>query len=147
MAYELMNRELSWLSFNYRVLQEAKDKTVPILERLKFLAIYSSNLDEFFRVRVALLRKAMKGKDETEIKQLIKSILLIVNSQQEEFGKIYREEILPELGRNGIYIISENDIDDHEKEFLESYFEEKVKYHIQPVMLVKEKIDHFLKIM
>jgi len=53
---EFFDRELSWLSFNYRVLQEAKDKSVPLLERIKFLAIYSSNLDEFFRVRVASLR-------------------------------------------------------------------------------------------
>ena len=95
----LFNRELSWLSFNYRVLQEAKDKTVPLYERIKFMAIYSSNLDEFFRVRVASLRSLLNLKKKSRkelsfnIKKLLKDIHETVADQQEELGNIYRNQI------------------------------------------------------
>ena len=86
-----INRDISWLSFNYRVLQEAMDPSVPLLERLKFLAIYSSNLDEFFRIRVANHRNLARA-DKTTLKtvayspqDLLKEILTIANDQQKEF--------------------------------------------------------------
>ena len=98
-----IHRDLSWLSFNYRVLQEAMDLSVPLFERIKFLAIYSSNLDEFFKVRMAyhryLVRAGKKAKRELEHdpKMTIKEIRRIVNLQQEEFSSVFLDRIVPEL--------------------------------------------------
>ena len=105
-----LHRDISWLSFNYRVLQEAKDPNVPLFEQIKFLAIYSSNLNEFFKIRVAnhrnLLRvgKKTKKKLEFEPKKLINEILEIVNQQQEEFSDIFENQIIPELRLSLIHI-------------------------------------------
>ncbi len=145
------DRELSWLSFNYRVLQEAKDKSVPLYERIKFLAIYSSNLDEFFRVRVASLRSLLNLKKKTQAKlkfdpcELLKSIHKTVNEQQEEFGQIFREDILPELRENNIYLIDNSELNHDQKRFVEDFFEDNVKQFIQPVLLVKGKFTPFLQ--
>ena len=93
---KFFDRELSWLSFNYRVLQEAKDKSVPLFERIKFLAIYSNNLDEFFRVRVATLRSLLllKKKSLEQLKfdpqDLLKKIHSTVKLHQIEMGEIFR---------------------------------------------------------
>jgi len=148
--YKFFDRELSWLSFNYRVLQEAKDKTVPPLERLKFLAIYSSNLDEFFRVRVASLKSLLSLKSKTQKKlqfdptKLLDDIKDTVHEHQEEFGNIYRNQVLPELEKQNIVLIDENNIPDEDKEFLESFYYDKVVPYIQPVLLDKKKISTFL---
>ncbi len=145
------NRELSWLSFNYRVLQEAKDKSVPLYERIKFLAIYSSNLDEFFRVRVASLRSLLalgrKSKDKLKFDpiKLLSEIHKTVNLQQEEFGEIFRNQILPELKHNGINLINENEVEESQKEYIENYFHDYVKEYIQPIVLIKKKIIPFLR--
>jgi polyphosphate kinase len=94
-AYPHFNRDWSWLAFNHRVLQEARDPNVPLLERLKFLAIYSSNLDEFFRVRVAqhrnLIRvgKKMKSRLEYSPKEVLKGILAQLKEQQIEFAAAF----------------------------------------------------------
>lgn len=147
---EYYNRELSWLSFNYRVLQEAKDKNVPLLERLKFLAIYSSNLDEFFRVRVASLRSLLSLKTKTQKKlnfnpqKLIDSIKQIVSDQQEEYGRIYREEIIPELNKENIFIVDDKSIADNQIDYIKNYFREQVLPYAQPTLLDKNKISTFL---
>ena len=144
------NRDISWLSFNYRVLQEAKDPSVPLLERIKFLAIYSSNLDEFFRVRVAqhrnLLRISKKTKKELEYnpRDVLKSIHKIVNEQQEEFSHIFINEIIPELREHNIFILRRLELDKEQKEFVETYFRENLLPFVQPVILVKDKIRIFL---
>ena len=147
---EFFDRELSWLSFNYRVLQEAKDKSVPLLERIKFLAIYSSNLDEFFRVRVASLRglSSLKTKTQKILKfdpqKLLTSIKQNVSKQQEEFGKIYREEIIPGLNKENIFIIDDKNITDEQNEFVKNYFNDQVIPFAQPTLLDKNKISTFL---
>ena len=150
MPYPYINRDVSWLSFNYRVLQEAKDPSLPLLERIKFLAIYSSNLDEFFRVRIAQLRnlvrvgKKTKKKLDFDPKRLLKKILKIVNGQQEEFSHIFKKEIIPELKENNINLLRRKQINEEQKEFIESYFQEHMLPFVQPVLLVKGKIRPFL---
>ncbi len=145
-----LHRDISWLSFNYRVLQEAKDPNVPLFEQIKFLAIYSSNLNEFFKVRVAnhrnLLRvgKKTKKKLEFEPKVLINSILEIVNSQQEEFSKIFEKQIIPELRKYKVYALRRTDLNEDQVEFVENYFKDKLLPFVQPVLLRKDKIRPFL---
>lgn len=144
------NREISWLSFNYRVLQEAKDSSNPLYERIKFLAIYSSNLDEFFRVRVAALRSLLRLKKKSINKlnfnptELLKTIHKIVNNHQEEFGIIFNKQIIPGLKENNIFLINDEEFNAEQKTFAESYFNEKIKIYIQPILLVKKKIIPFL---
>ncbi len=144
------DRELSWLSFNYRVLQEAKDKSVPLFERIKFLAIYSSNLDEYFRVRVASLRSLLSLKSKARKKlqfdphKLLSRIKETVNEQQEEFGRIYRDEIIPALNENCIFIVNEKNFPATHKTFLKTFFSDQIIPYVQPVLLDKNKISTFL---
>lgn len=146
----LYNRELSWLSFNYRVLQEAKDPSVPLYERIKFLAIYSSNLDEFFRVRVASLRSLLRLKKKTQKKldfeptKLIRKIHKTVQLQQEEFGNIYREQILPLLEQQNIFILNNDQISPQHRDYLNEFYLREIKPLIQPVLFSK-KIEPFLQ--
>lgn len=122
------NRDLSWLRFNHRVLQEAADKNNPLYERIKFLAIFSSNLDEFFKVRVSDIRK-IKDLDKTLRKKLItkpnkllKKIKKQVNLQQEEFGDLFNNHILPELKKEGIKLVNCEEFTASQKEFAEHYY-------------------------
>jgi polyphosphate kinase len=150
MTNNLFNRELSWLSFNYRVLQEAKDPSVPLYERIKFLAIYSSNLDEFFRVRVASLRSLLKLKTKTQKKlafdpvELLKRIHKTVIRQQEEFGQIFREQIIPALEQNNIFIVNDAFLLPEHKNYLTEFFETELKAALQPIILDK-KVETFLR--
>ena len=146
-----IHRDISWLSFNYRVLQEAKDPAVPLMERLKFLAIYSNNLDEYFRVRVAghrnLLRVGRKTKRELDYdpKEIMRNILDIVKEQQEEFTRIFENEIIPELANHGIHLLRRLDINQEQQGFLEDYFRDHMLPYVQPVLLVRGKIRPFLE--
>lgn len=145
-----IHRDESWLSFNYRVLQEAKDPGVPLFERIKFLAIYSSNLDEFFRVRIASLKNLIRaGKKTQKIldfdpKELLESLLSIVNKQQEEFSLIYDNEIVPALRDNGITIKKRQRLSREQNEFVMNYFNDHMLPFVQPVLLNKNKIRPFL---
>lgn len=148
--FPFQHRDISWLSFNYRVLQEAKDPTVPLLERLKFLAIYSSNLDEFFRVRVANHRTLMRvGKKTRQVfdynpKAILKQIKQIVNEQQQEFSEIFEKQIVPELGKHRIFLKRRLQLGEKQRLFVEQYFDEYMLPYVQPVLLLKGKIRPFL---
>lgn len=132
-------RDISWLSFNHRVLQEAKDPAVPLYERIKFLAIYSSNLDEFFRVRVSALRqfqkidkKERKSILEVKPKKELREIKKIVHQQQVEFGIIFRSQIIPTLREKGILLLNDHHLFNREQKlFAQEYFQEKVLPHLQ----------------
>jgi len=136
---ELLNREISWLHFNGRVLQEAADHRNPLLERLKFLGIFSNNRDEFFRVRVATLNRMMKVDKayyDTPInpKKILKEIGDIVQAQEKVFMSTY-EEIVHELANNNIFIVNEQELTPDQGEFVRKYFQEKVRVFLFPIMV------------
>lgn len=145
-------RDLSWLRFNARVLQEAQCATVPLLERLKFLAIFSANLDEFFKVRVATLRRLAKLKKKTRAqlpqerpKRLLAEVLAEVQRQQVEFGRTYREEVLPALGEAGIQLLSSEELTAKQRDWTQHYFEKHVRDLLSPVVLDDTLHQLFLK--
>ena len=145
------NRDLSWLSFNYRVLQEAKNPRVPLIERLKFLAIYSSNLDEFYRVRVASHRHLMRLKKKTKIElellpgALVKKINEKVDKQQNELGEIFRNQLIPGLAKNNIYIVDGSNLSKEQLEFAGEYFKNEVRQFIAPVNIEENSEPPFLE--
>ena len=145
-----IHRDISWLAFNYRVLQEAKDPSVPLLEKLKFLAIYSSNLDEFFRIRVANHRNIARA-DKSTLKtidyspeSLIKTILKTVNVHQTEFSHLFENKILPELKKNGIEVVSWKNLTKEQVDYVDNYFRDYLLPFVQPVILAGKKIKPFL---
>lgn len=148
--FPLTPRDISWLSFNYRVLQEAKDPNVPLLERIKFLAIYSNNLGEFFRVRVAnhrnLLRVGRKTREQFDFdpKMVLKQMTKIVNKHQEEFSEIFEKQIIPELAKHRIFIKRRLDLGKKQREFVENYFDQHMLPYVQPVLLMRGKVRPFL---
>ena len=144
--YPLKNRDITWLSFNYRVLQEAKDKRNPLFERIKFLAIYSSNLGEFFRVRVAstrslikLNKKSQKALDFKPI-TILKKMRNLIIEQQVEFSRIYNEEIIPELANNGIIIRRNAELTPDQTAFVEAFYNQNQSVFGYPVLISKQII-------
>lgn len=140
----LINREISWLYFNARVLQEATDKTVPLIERLRFLAIFSSNLDEFYRVRVATLNRlaslVSKVKEEFGYnpKKILNQIKNIVVKQEKKFNLLY-EEIIKELAENKIFILNEHQLNVSRGIFVKKYFRERILSTIVPIIIDDKK--------
>jgi polyphosphate kinase len=139
--YTLIDRELSWLAFNARVLQEAANQKVPLLERIKFLGIFSNNLDEFFRVRVAGIRrllqlnKEVKSKEFKSLKKELEVIKSTVLFQQQEFTRVYSDEILEDLRKEGIFIVDESELSDAEKSIVNVVFVNKIAGRISPLLL------------
>jgi polyphosphate kinase len=123
-----VNRELSWLEFNRRVLEEAEDPSVPLLERVKFLAIFSSNLDEFFMVRVAALRRRIhagdltSGPDELTPTETTKAVATRVRELVDAQHRCFLTEILPLLTAEGIRLLRPQETNDEQRRFLEEYF-------------------------
>ena len=147
--YSYLDRETSWLHFSHRVLQEAADRTVPLLERLFFCGIFSSNLDEYFRVRVASLRAVLRlGKGDAaklgiEPNRLLHDIHRTVLDQQERYGPVIGE-ILDELARNGITRVDETSVRTEHHDFLRTLFDETIAPLIEPVPLEGEDGPPFL---
>ena len=138
------NRELSWLAFNRRVLQEAEDSNVPLMQRLRFLGIYSNNNDEFIKVRLAkLIRMAQNGKTKKTVlpggytaQELISLINLDVSAGQRKFTEIY-ERILQEMAREGIHVTAETRLNEEQIRFCHSYFLDMVSRRVVPLFLNK----------
>lgn len=147
MKNKFINRELSWLDFNARVLQEAADSSVPLIERLRFLGIFSNNLDEFFQVRYATVKriaqseksgkKALGGVDATD---LLESITKVVIKQQQESAKILTE-IETELEKENIHFLREDQVTPQQAHFLTDYFIQKVSPFLVTVILKDEPQD------
>ncbi|NPA42646.1 MAG: polyphosphate kinase 1 [Chlorobi bacterium] len=136
-----INRDISWLSFNERVLQEASDPRVPLLERLRFVGIFSNNMDEFFKVRYAKIQRISQGKipgrsrhEIREAKRLLKQINEIAIRQQEKMRQV-RRKILEELKNHGIHIITEKELTPAQGEFVRNYFLEKVSPRLFTIIL------------
>lgn len=135
---KLLEKELSWLSFNHRVLQEAQDESVPLLERLRFLGIYSSNMDEFYRVRVAnVRRKVLLSENKEQKKNALKLFDEIQNkviSLQTTFDETY-QLLLQQLDLQNIHLINEIQLSQPHKLWLDQYFKDKLRRHIFPLIL------------
>ena len=136
----LINRDISWLSFNARVLQEAEDPNVPLIERIRFLGIFSNNRDEFFRVRVATIRRMTKwGKKAKNFlggnpDELLEQIQKIVINQQKKFEHIYLN-LLKELEKENIFLVNEEHLSKEEGEFVRAYFQDNVFPFLVPIMI------------
>lgn len=137
------SKELSWLFFNQRLLQEASKKEVPLIERIKFLGIYSNNLDEYFRVRVALLKRLVQlGKDTefdgTSPGKTLKEVNRLVREQGMEFGRIYGQ-IIKELEAHNVYMLDENSLNEKQGEYVRRVFEHKVRPKLMPIIISKRR--------
>src|SRR5665647_503297 len=143
MNIKIRNKELSWLSFNERLLQEASKKEVPLIERLKFLGIYSNNLDEFFRIRVAILRRLAtidnlvltEGEQPAEILDLIEQTVV---AQGQWFEQIY-SKLVKDLAKEDIFIINETQLTREQGAYVTEYFKEEVRPRIMPVIIKKSQ--------
>lgn len=137
---KLLNREISWLSFNERVLQEAEDTSVPLVERMRFLGIFSSNQDEFFRVRVATVRRLQKFEKKKSAvfpdspQKVLNQIHEVVVAQQNRFNLIY-DDIIGELERKKILIINETQLNEEQLVFVKQYYLDKVEPILVPIIL------------
>ena len=151
---KIINREVSWLSFNHRVLQEAADKSLPLLERIRFLGIFSNNLDEFFKVRVATVKRMMDydrnvSRDMRKMigdkpKNVLKQIQKRVIELQVQFQQIY-QGIIKELEEENIFIINEKQLNRSHAAFVKNYFEEEVQPLLSVIMLHNVESFPYLK--
>lgn len=136
-----INREISWLSFNNRVLQEVSKDETPLIERIRFLAIFSSNLDEFFRVRVATLTRLSQIRNREDLyhrenpKKILTEIYKQVKEQQVRIESIYNNMLVPKLAEENIYIVNNKNISKEQGNHIRTYFKEKLLPDLSPIML------------
>jgi len=133
-----VERDVSWMYFNHRILQEAEKEYVPLLERLSFLGIYSNNLDEFFRVRVASLNRMLDRKLEKDTENQIKKTLKTINKLNESYSKEYTEAVdtvFHELELHNVRLVTEENLNDEQKEFLTQFFYDKLNGSVNPIWL------------
>ncbi|EKO3655697.1 polyphosphate kinase 1 [Vibrio metschnikovii] len=144
-----IDKELSWLSFNERVLQEAADKTVPLIERIRFLGIFSNNLDEFYKVRFADVKRRILINREQGVKDSSKHLLSKMQSKafklNQDFDRLY-SELIVEMARRRIFLVNESQLDPLQQKWISKYFHKEVLPHITPLLL-RDDIDvlQFLK--
>lgn len=144
-----IEKELSWLSFNERVLQEAADKSNPLIERMRFLGIYSNNLDEFYQVRFAELKRRILISEEQVPRGVSQNLLnriqaKVLNAEQ-EFDTLYNE-LLMEMARNQIFLINERQLSSKQQDWLRSYFKKHLLQHITPILIQSDtNLVQFLK--
>ena len=144
----MFDRDLSWISFNGRVLAEAEREATPLLEKIKFLSIYSSNLDEFYRVRMPVLQalKKLSKKENNDIQQednLLKQATETIHQQQEQFGNILKRIVLPQLKSHGIHFIYNEPIPECLEDELSNYFLSNILAFLQPVEIANPKTEFF----
>ena len=146
--YKYFKRDISWLSFNYRVLLEAKDRSLPVYERIKFLSIFSSNLEEFYKVRVSgyhsSLLEAIKEESVEEALETLSEINTEVMHQEEEYFRIFNQEILPELKENKIILYQSDEVLPFHRAFVTKYFNEEVFPFLTPMIIQKDYIHSFI---
>jgi polyphosphate kinase len=136
----IINREISWLNFNERVLQEAADPATPLISRMKFLGIYSNNLDEFFRVRVATVNRMISMEKNvfndkySNPRKTLRDINRITKEHQKEFQHIYNS-IIQELAKNNIFVINDNELTSEQGKFVDQYFRNHVRPRLFPIIL------------
>lgn len=150
--YNYFKRDISWLSFNYRVLLEAEDEYLPIYERINFISIYSSNLEEFYKVRVADHKAIASGiaRSDEETTQsaveLIEEISAVVNEQLESRVRIYEQSILPALRRNNIiFYQGRSEVESFHLHYIKEFFHEEIFPYLQPVPVSKNEVVSFLR--
>jgi polyphosphate kinase len=148
--YSYFKRDISWLSFNHRVLMEAKDERLPVYERIKFLSIYSSNLEEFYKVRVSgyhssLIESVERDETVEEALQVLMQITEIVTEHQKEYNYIFNLMILPELEKNHIILYQTHDVIPFHRPYVEKYFNEEVFPFLQPMIIQKDAIHSFIQ--
>ena len=144
-----IEKELSWLSFNERVLQEAADKSNPLIERMRFLGIYSNNLDEFYKVRFADLKRRILISEEQGLssaqRQLLKQIQQRVLKSEQEFDALYNDLLL-EMARNQIFLINERQLSPNQQSWLRHYFKHQLRQHVTPILINHDTdLTEFLK--
>lgn len=148
--YRYFQRDISWLSFNYRILLEAKDTRLPIFERIKFLSIYSSNLEEFYKIRVSgyhssLLESIKRDESVEDALKIIEQINSEVTAQEREYYAIFNNMILPELKRNKIILYQTDKVEPFHRAYVEKYFNEEVFPYLQPMIIMKDDIHSFIQ--
>ena len=130
--YNYFKRDISWLSFNYRVLLEALDEHLPLYERINFISIYSSNLEEFYKIRVADHKAVASGATESDeetvqsARELVEEINHEVNRQLDDRVRIYEEKILPALRKNHIIFYQDRHVEPFHQQFIKDFFREEI---------------------